>query len=200
MMSFFINLNNDKDFWDILGIIFSIASFFTTVYIGIKANEISKNSLRPYLSIVLGDYMNHLYIKITNSGLGPGVIKNIKFIYKLHHFSSIVDLIKIFKEEYLQENNLNHTETTFFDEWTTFITELEDRAIDPNAELIILEKKQKRSSNSSVKELTPKNKNSEFSFLKKCLGQVTIKIDYINILNENKLIPVERSLEFFLRK
>ncbi len=200
MMSFFINLNDDKDFWDILGIIFSIASFFATIYIGIKANEISKNSLRPYLSIVLGDYMNHLYIKITNSGLGPGVIKNIKFFYKLHHFSSIVDLIKIFKEEYLQENNLNHTETTFFDEWTTFITELEDRAIAPNAELIILEKKQKRSSNLPVKELTSKDKNSEFNFLKKCLGQVTIKIDYINILNENKLLSVERNLKFFLRK
>lgn len=190
MMSFFINLNNDKDFWDILEIIFSIASFFATIYIGIKANEISKNSLRPYLSIVLGDYTNHLYIKITNSGLDPGVIKEIKFEYKQNITYSLINLIDIIKQDIQIE-----------DKWVTFTEEIKNRAIAPNHELIVLEKKALNSRIEQEKNMGTNNiDNYEFKQLKKALSKVKITIKYINILRPKKILETNRKLKFFIRK
>jgi hypothetical protein len=38
----------------------------------------NKNSVRPLLGIVVGDYEDDLYVRIDNNGVGPAIITNIK--------------------------------------------------------------------------------------------------------------------------
>ena len=102
---------------DFLEIFFSFLTLLATVYtafaakkIGEKANEISKNSLRPYLNIDFRKTKEETYIKITNNGLGTAIIRNIKITYKDETFDSIADLLhkhfsyKLFEEV---QNSLN---------------------------------------------------------------------------------------------
>ena len=97
---------------DFLEIFFSFITLLATVYtafvakkIGEKANEISKNSLRPYLDIRFVRLRETTYIKVVNNGLGTAIIRNIEIVYKGESFDSFTDLLdkyfvyRNFKEE-----------------------------------------------------------------------------------------------------
>ena len=105
--------NSVVKYKDFLELIFSFITLLATVYtafvakkIGEKANEISKNSLRPYLDIRLVSLKGTTYIRVVNNGLGTAIIRNVQIIYKGELFDSIIDLLNKyfvynnFKEEF----------------------------------------------------------------------------------------------------
>lgn len=179
--------------------IISGLTLLMTYKISTRANNISKNSVRPYLDIIIGDYNNHTYIKIKNNGLGTAIIKNIDFIYenKLTNESMYTsDIITIINE---YNKYINPSEND--NKYVTFVEDIKGRGIGPQDEIIILEKRYECTNSTNQKEakfikniISPKRKK-----LLNVLKDLKIKVEYTNVFGDEIIPSCERELHFFGR-
>lgn len=128
------------------------------------------NSVKPIMQLDIGDYEDDIYVRIYNSGVGPGIINSIE-IKKRNDGSIRTDLISYFE-------NLNW-------EWDTFNTGLEGYAISPNTYIYFIEMKD-----------PDVNQKQQ---LRNILKDVHIKIIYSDIYG-NKQLPINTTLEWFGRE
>lgn len=184
---------------DFFSMIISGLTLLMTYKISTRANNISKNSVRPYLDIIIGDYNNHTYIKIKNNGLGTAIIKNIDFIYenKLTNESMYTsDIITIINE---YNKYINPSEND--NKYVTFVEDIKGRGIGPQDEIIILEKRYECTNSTNQKEakfiknsISPKRKK-----LLNVLKDLKIKVEYTNVFGDEIIPSCERELHFFGR-
>lgn len=189
---------------DFLEIFFSFLTLLATVYtafaakkIGEKTNEISKNSLRPYLDIILGKYEEKTYIKITNNGLGTAIIKEIQIKYREETFDSILELL----EKHFSPRIVKGTNVDFYSKgsFSTYVEDLKNRSVAPQDSIILLEKRHDIDCGNidlmiqfEAKKLSHKTK------LLNLLSEVTIIIKYTDIFEERKkYFCVSKKLDFF---
>lgn len=192
---------------DFLSMIISGFTLLMTYKISSRANDISKNSVRPYLDIILGDYNNHTYIKIKNNGLGTAIIKNIYFVYNKDLYICTFDIITFIKE---YNRYINFSKNSIDNKYVTFVEDIEGRGIGPQDEIIILEKRYedtdkkepKPTKNTTDKKEANLIKNSistEREKLLNILKDLKIKVEYINIFGDEIKPPCQRKLDFFGR-
>lgn len=184
---------------DFFSMIISGLTLLMTYKISTRANNISKNSVRPYLDIIIGNYNNHTYIKIKNNGLGTAIIKNIDFIYenKLTNESMYTsDIITIINE---YNKYINPSEND--NKYVTFVEDIKGRGIGPQDEIIILEKRYECTNSTNQKEakfikniISPKRKK-----LLNVLKDLKIKVEYTNVFGDEIIPSCERELHFFGR-
>ena len=184
---------------DFFSMIISGLTLLMTYKISTRANNISKNSVRPYLDIIIGDYNNHTYIKIKNNGLGTAIIKNIDFIYenKLTNESMYTsDIITIINE---YNKYINPSEND--NKYVTFVEDIKGRGIGPQDEIIILEKRYECTNSTNQKEakfikniISPKRKK-----LLNVLKDLKIKVEYTIVFGDEIIPSCERELHFFGR-
>lgn len=182
---------------DFFSMIISGFTLLMTYKISSRANNISKNSVRPYLDIIIGNYSNCTYIKIKNNGLGTAIIKNIIFTYENKNLinqpicaSNIIDAIIKYNKHITSENKIDN-------EYVTFVEDIKNRGIGAHDEIIILEKRYEKINNSLRIEDIRNNMSPERKKLLTFLKDLKIKVEYINIFGDEIKPPCERKLHFF---
>lgn len=174
----------------------SILTLIATIFISVKAsgvskktNEISRNAIKPYLNIMVGDYNNKTYVKIRNSGLGTAIINDIKFVRENMNSDCIMKLAELYDSQLVNEN------------YNTFVEDIKGRGIAPQEDIIILEKRY----NKTVENTLNKKgviyflvKNRKRKKLLEFLYKVEIEIMYEDIFGEKQEL-VYRKLDFFGR-
>lgn len=183
---------------DFFSMIINGLTLLMTYKISTRANDISKNSVRPYLDIILGDYNNRTYIKIKNTGLGTAIIKNIDFIYNKDFYICTSDIITFINE---YNNYIHSSENRIDNKYVTFVEDIKGRGIGPQDEIIILEKRYEDTNNTNQKEvkflknsISPKRKK-----LLNVLKNLKIKVEYTNVFGDEIIPSCERELHFFGR-
>lgn len=179
--------------------IVSALTLWMTYKISNRANVISKNSVRPYLDIIIGNYNYCTYIKIKNNGLGTAIIKNIYFVYNKDLYICTSDIITFIKE---YNRHINFSKNSIDNKYVTFVEDIKGRGIGPQDEIIILEKRYEdtdKINTTDKKEANPiKNSiSTEREKLLNILKDLKIKVEYINIFGDEINPPCERKLHFF---
>lgn len=183
----------------------SILTLIATIFISVKAsgvskktNEISRNAIKPYLNIMVGDYNNKTYVKIRNSGLGTAIINDIKFVRENMNSDCIMKLAELYDSQLVNEN------------YNTFVEDIKGRGIAPQEDIIILEKRYNKTVEDSQNNKTAENtlnkkgviyflvKNRKRKKLLEFLYKVEIEIMYEDIFGEKQEL-VYRKLDFFGR-
>lgn len=79
---------------NISSILVAICALFISYqnYSSQKAHN--KNSVRPILNIILGDYQNTIFVKIVNNGVGPATIIDANFIKQSLSKKSLIEIIE----------------------------------------------------------------------------------------------------------
>ncbi len=182
---------------DFFSMIISGFTLLMTYKISSRANNISKNSVRPYLDIIIGNYSECTYIKIKNNGLGTAIIKNIIFTYENKNLinqpicaSNIIDAIIKYNEHITSENKINN-------KYVTFVDDIKNRGIGAHDEIIILEKRYEKINNSQEMKDIRNGMSPERKKLLTFLKHLKIKVEYINIFGDEINPPCERKLHFF---
>lgn len=65
----------------ILTIIIALAAVFISIITYRSQVEHNKNSVKPIIDISLGDYVNDLFAKVKNKGVGPAKIQSIHCLH-----------------------------------------------------------------------------------------------------------------------
>lgn len=165
-------------------IVLSVVAIVISIITFRSQKEHNKNSVRPILNIVFGDYEDDIYVRIDNNGVGPAIIKKIECSYctevsKVTE-NSLVDLISHWKSA--QENADYLSET--LDYFTDFVENIKDRAIAPGHKIVLLQ-------------LTDPAYGQRIE-LRRFLKEVNVKISYTDIYN-SKPWNCSRDADFFGR-
>lgn len=146
--------------------------------------EHNKNSVRPILDIVLGDYEDNLYIRVVNNGVGPAIITDISCISKKADgektSKSLVDLIPYSATV----KRLNSESIADLRTYTDFVEDISGRTISPDHGIVLL-----RMENPSENQRLVLR-----DFLKDCC----VEIHYTDIYNSDPWTS-KRDLDFFGR-
>lgn len=148
--------------------IMAIAISIITYRAQVKHN---KNSVKPILNISLGDYMNELFIKVKNKGVGPATIMSINCIQNTN------DTIRL-------ENAIIDFFSDFNFVWDTFANDITNTTIAPNGEMVLI---RARSNNTIL-----------LNTIRQRLQSIEISIEYVDIYN-SKMPIVQRDLKWFGR-
>lgn len=155
----------------ILTIIIALAAVFISIITYRSQVEHNKNSVKPIIDISLGDYVNDLFVKVKNKGVGPATIQSIHCLRTTDGLQQDEPaLINYFRD--------------FPFVWTTFANDIKDRTISAGGEMILLE---------------AKCDNTEaLDEIRSRLKDIEIRIEYVNIYND--CMPTrKRDLSWFGR-
>ena len=149
----------------------------------------NKNSVKPILNIVVGDYEDDLYVKIVNNGVGPALINKTLCVNKRYKQE---DFCLIQNSRLIQDPCLVHLiphSVKFRDSFvvlshfTDFVENIEGRTIPPGDSITLLELSGKR---------------EKYNALRAILKDVTVTVHYSDVYND-KQPTTERALDFFGR-
>ena len=136
----------------------------------------NKNSVKPIIDIIFGDYESKIYIKIKNNGVGPAIITKACFLIDGIEYDNIMSA---FYSHYEKCNSF-----TVLHKWTTFVENFDNRTIPPNGELKLLEY---ISSN-----------HHEINCIRGVLMHLVVSVAYNNIYNDI-MTKSERKCDLFGR-
>lgn len=140
----------------------------------------NKNSVKPILNIVCGDYENNIYVRIDNNGVGPALIKSISCSTERRTECSLFELIP---------TEVRVT-SSYFDGFvplfplTDFVEDIAGRTIAPAGNIILLQ-------------LVEPEEKQRFA-LRNVLQQITVYVEYTDIYGEEDM-HAKRELNFFGR-
>lgn len=157
----------------IIAIIISITTYRSQV-------QHNKNSVKPILNIILGDYENDLYVRIDNNGVGPAIIKNVSCSNRRDEKNCLIKLIP--REVRVTTPHADAIVSLF--PLTDFVEDISGRTIAPEKHIVLLEL------------LEPDSKKR--IALRTVLKEITIHIEYTDIYRKETFV-VERELSFFGR-
>lgn len=135
-------MNELNKYTDTLQVIGTILASFTSIlailialltYYSQKIHN--RNSVKPLLNVIFGDYENCIYVKIQNNGVGPAIIKSMVCNNdKSETSDTLIGLIpkeKMVKIKNQQKIiNLRH--------YNDFVKNIEERVIAPGNEIMLL--------------------------------------------------------------
>ena len=168
---FFDNGVTFDDWATILTAITALAAVIISIITYRSQIKHNKNSVKPIIDISVGDYVNDLFVKVKNKGVGPATIQSIHCLRTsdgLHQDEAA--LINYFSDYPFV--------------WTTFANDIKDRTISPGGEMTLLE------AQSDDEETLDEIRNR--------LKDIEIEIEYVNIYNDR--MPMrKRDLSWFGR-
>ena len=153
----------------IMALIFSIISL-------VAQRKHNRLSVRPLAYVPLGDYESRVFVRVTNNGTGPMIIKSIRIINAPNPSGPLIDAMPKLQSGVL---------------WTMYSTDVEDRSLRPGGEIVLLELSSK-SSNSEDQFVLSRNK------VRRALGELAVHVEYTDIYG-NTLPVYSRSLKLFHR-
>ena len=146
--------------------------------------EHNKNSVRPILNIVLGDYEDDLYVRIDNNGVGPAIVSGIhctcSYFDDLLSANSLVELIP-YKATVKGEGSGRTADMHTF---TDFVEDITGRTIPPGGHITLLR--------------IAEPKEAQLLAFRNLLSKCRVEIKYTDIYN-SKLWECGRLLDFFGR-
>lgn len=165
-------------------LILSVVAVVISIITYRSQKEHNKNSVRPILDIVLGDYEDDLYIRIVNCGVGPAIITGIEctrsYVGEVASSNSLVELMP--HKARLQGKSFNLTVNML--SFSDFVEDITGRTISPGSGITLLQIKN-----------PARNQIVVFrNYLKDCC----VKVEYTDIYN-SKPWDRKRLLDFFGR-
>ena len=168
----------------IFSLVLSVVAIIISINTYRSQKEHNKNSVRPILNIVLGDYEDDLYVRVDNNGVGPAIVSSMNcvcsYFDELMSANSLVDLIPY--EATVQGKNSGATANMH--SFTDFVEDITGRTIPPGGSITLL-----RIENPKREQLLAFR-----NLLKKC----SVEIGYTDIYS-SKPWTCKRSLDFFGR-
>jgi hypothetical protein len=151
----------------IIALIFSIRS-------SAAQRKHNRLSVRPLASVPVGDYENQVFVKLTNNGTGPMIIKSIRIINAPDPSRPLIDATPPLQPGVY---------------WTQHVRDVVGRSIRPGGELVLLG-------------LASKSRDSKFVLsrdqVRQALGRLEVHVEYTDIYGST--LPLyTRSLKSFHR-
>ena len=164
---------------DCFAVVIGLCAVVVSLASLISQRKYNRNSVRPILNIVVGDYLNDIYVRIENKGVGPAVITSTCCEYKFADG-------KCFEEEVLYEliDSIGISGTRI-ECYTDFVENIKNRTISQKESVTLMEV--------SDKLLTEEVKKG----LRMILKDVTITVEYENVYRDK--FTCRRELTFFGR-
>lgn len=164
----------------VCSIIISIAAVVTSVITYLSQKKHNKNSVRPILNIVIGDYEDDLYVRIVNNGVGPANVTDINCTLNARTEKSLIKLIPY----EASVSNSNSEEIANLHQFTHFVEDITGRTIPPNGTITLLQ----------LRDADYAQKVALRTYLK----EVVVGIKYTDVYN-GKPWDCKRELSFFGR-
>lgn len=174
-----------------IDIIISVSSLFLSVVAVIisvityrSQKEHNKNSVRPILNIVLGDYEDDLYVRVDNCGVGPAIISGTKCTCS--YFDEVKSsncLVELMPHEAVVQGK-SRSSTVNMHSFSDFVEDITGRTISPGNSITLLQ----------IETLKKDQIFAFRNFLKDCC----VEIEYTDIYN-SKPWKCRRLLDFFGR-
>ena len=165
-------------------IILSVVALVVSTVTFCSQKKHKKNSVRPILNIVFGDYENNIYVRVDNNGVGPAIIKNIECTYcsekEMVTKKSLIDLFEEWISTQVDADYISEKIACF----TDFVENIAGRTIAPDHEIVLL-----------------KLTNPDYGqavILRRFLKEVHIEVSYTDIYN-TKPWKCRRACDFFGR-
>ena len=168
--------------------IFSLAISVVAIIISINTyrsqKEHNKNSVRPILNILLGDYEDVLYVRVDNNGVGPAIVSSTNctcsYFDELMSANSLVDLIP-YEATIKGKNSFT---TANMHSFTDFVEDITGRTIPPGGQITLLR--------------LEKPERAQLIAFRNLLKNCCVEIGYTDIYNSEPW-NCKRSLDFFGR-
>jgi hypothetical protein len=137
--------------------------------------ELARDIVRPLASIMVGDYKNHVFVEVVNNGMGPMIIKSIT----INNSPQPLDIALL---EVLPKGIY----------WRHFTSDCTDRSVRAGGKVLLLD----------LHSSTYRGVNASFvadrDLVRHALGNITVRVKYTDMYNENQPIA-ERTLDWFHR-
>ena len=136
----------------------------------------SRLTVRPLGYVMLGDYEDHLFVKLRNNGTGPMIVKKIIVVGASNPSEPLINAMPSLPPKV---------------SWTTFVEECEDRSVPAGGELVLVE-------------LSAESSASQGQFtlfrdkVRMALSPLTVQAEYTDIYGTSRP-KVSRELAFFRR-
>ncbi len=151
-----------------------------SIYVSLRAMSIqdihNQLSFRPIPWFSCGDYIDHIYVKLVNKGVGPLIVR---WFNAANDSECADDLISL----------MPYSDGIV---WTDFVTEISGQVLQPGEELILIDL------NISALEDYMKDMLNYRSICRKKLGDITVHVSYTDVYG-NKFPSCSRKLEWFHR-
>ena len=162
-----------------LALLSALASLWLTGASVRSQDKHNRLSLRPLPQIAVGDYDNHLFVKIVNNGPGPMIINEIVVSGNGRSAGELVSLMP------------DHPPSI---PWQDFVVETKGRSIRSGDELVLLALREDSESDES--------KSKEFqkfrSLVRSVLAGLKVEISFTDVYGTT-FQPCERALTWFAR-
>lgn len=170
-------------FISIGSIIISTVAVFISIITYKSQKKHNKNSVRPILNVILGDYEDNLYVRIDNNGVGPAIVSSINCIcnyfdepISANSLSGILPFKAIIKGAFKKTVDMHIV--------TDFVEDIAGRTISPGGHIMLLQIE-----NPSMEQLL---------VFRNLLNKCHIEVEYTDIY-ESKYWKCKRLLNFFGR-
>ncbi len=159
----------------------------------------NKNSVKPILNIIVGDYEDDIFVRIDNNGVGPAIVQGINCYdaekNRVEHnlYTLIPEFATIKEPRITYQPSMKADEkpepemivtTIEFDTLTDFVEDIAGRTIPPGGSIMLLR-------------MTNPDKYHKVA-LRDFLSKCSVKVDYTDVYN-SELAPCYRKLDFFGR-
>ena len=165
-------------------IVLSVVAIIISIITFRSQKKHNKNSVRPILNIIFGDYENNIYVRVDNNGVGPAIIKNIECTYCTEKGmvtkKSLIDLISY----WISTQNNSEYLSRRIDCFSDFVEDISGRTIAPDHSIVLL-----KLSNPD---------HGQATILRSFLNEVHIEVSYTDIYN-TKPWTCSRACDFFGR-
>ena len=158
----------------------SLAAIFISVITYRSQVRHNKNSVRPILDVIFGDYENDLYVRVDNHGVGPAIIKSVVCRSGRREEPCLVSLIP--ERVTLTTPTISRTVKLFA--LTDFVEDMTGRTIPPQGRVVLLR--------------LPQPHEYRRAALRCVLRDIRIQIQYTDIYGK-EIFTTERDLSFFGR-
>lgn len=154
------------------------AIILTLVQINIQ-REHNFKSIKPIGQINVADYEADVHVAISNAGIGPLIITNVKVFNAQRQSTNLLNI--------LPDDLVNSMI------WTDFVVELVGRAVNVGEDVYLI-----RAMFDDDENLTQELMDFR-TRLRACLGQITIELTYTDVYEKNTY-TTSRQLTWFARK
>lgn len=166
----------------IAALVLSSIGIFASIRSLIIQRKHNYMSLKPICRIKVGDYESNIFVKLSNTGVGPLIIKRVAISYCNKVKSNLIDFCPTVPEGL---------------DWNDFVKEIKGKVIRVNEDLVLIDIEGLDKRRNTQKEAAD---FGEFiTKLRNILSEVTINVEYTDIYEKNYFKEM-RKLSWFNRK
>jgi len=159
-----------------VAVILSLISLYLSHAALRHQREHNRLTVRPLAYVVVGDYENHLFVKLRNNGTGPMIITSIVVVGAKEPSAPLISAMPQL-----------HPKVS----WTNFVEDCSGRSVPAGGDLSLVELSSESSSSAGQFALSR-------DLVRSALGKLEVQVEYTDIYR-TKLPAARRSLKFFHR-